>query len=221
MGGFLDDYAGLGNALLDLHEATLEARWLREVPWAVEAVLERFWEDDQGAFFDAAAGGEELVVRPRDAMDNPTPSGTSLATELLLRGALVLARDDWRGVAGRALAREAGAVERYPLAFGSLLSALDFRLSAPVEVAIVGDPAEEATRTLLRTVHARYLPRKAVVGLLPGEKAPLESPLFAGRETLDGRPTGYVCRNYACRRPATDPGELHAHLDRSEEPAPT
>ncbi|HSR41820.1 MAG TPA: thioredoxin domain-containing protein, partial [Longimicrobiales bacterium] len=149
VGGFLDDYAGLGNALLDLHEATLEGRWLKEVPWVIEAVLERFWEDDADLFYDAPAGGEELVVRPRGPMDNPTPSGTSLAVELLLRGALVLGREEWRDVAERALAREAGAMERYPLAFGSLLSALDFSLAAPVEVAIVGDPEEGETRSLL------------------------------------------------------------------------
>jgi len=90
-----------------------------------------------------------------------------------------------------------------------------------VEVAIVGDPAAEATRSLLRTVHRRYLPRKAVAGRPPGEEPPLESPLLEGRKRLEGRPTAYVCRNYACRRPTTDPEELGAQLDRSEEPAPT
>ncbi|HSR41468.1 MAG TPA: hypothetical protein VLL48_04845, partial [Longimicrobiales bacterium] len=70
--------------------------------------------------------------------------------------------------------------------------------------------------------HGRYLPRKAVAGRAPGDEegAPVKSPLLEGREALDGRPTAYVCRNYACRRPTADPDELEEQLDRSEEPAP-
>ncbi len=85
--GFLEDYAGLGNALLTLHGATLEPRWLREAREVLDLMLELFWDPHQGAFFDTPRDGEDLIFRPRDIPDKATPSGHSLAVELLVRGA--------------------------------------------------------------------------------------------------------------------------------------
>ncbi|NNM05332.1 MAG: thioredoxin domain-containing protein, partial [Gemmatimonadetes bacterium] len=82
---FLEDYAGLGNALLTLYEATLDPRWLAEGRELAGQVIDLFWEEEEGVFFDSPKDGEKLVVRPREAMDNATPSGNSLAIELLLR----------------------------------------------------------------------------------------------------------------------------------------
>ena len=76
---FLEDYAGLGNALLSLYEADLDDRWLTESKTLADQILDLFWDEEDGLFFDAARDGEELVVRPREAMDNATPSGNSLA----------------------------------------------------------------------------------------------------------------------------------------------
>jgi len=211
--GFLDDWAGLGNALLDLHEATLEPRWLEPVEWIVEGVLQRFWEEGEGVFYDAPSDGEPLVVRPRDPMDNPTPSGSSLAAELLLRASLLTGKEGWAEVAGRALSRSAPSVERYPLAFGAHLSALLFHRVPPVEVALVGTREDEGTAALLATLHRRYLPRRLVVGRSPEEELPLESPLLTGRGAREGRATAYVCRAYACRAPATSAEALARRLE--------
>ena len=89
--GFLDDYASLGNALLTLHGATLERRWLDAAVALCHEVVKRFWDDSSGTVFDTDADAETLIVRPRDPMDNPAPSGSSLAAELLLRVARITA----------------------------------------------------------------------------------------------------------------------------------
>ena len=114
---------GLGNALLTLYETTLEPRWLEEAKHLAEQVLELFWEEEDGLFFDSPVDGEKLVVRPREAMDNATPSGNSLAVELLLRVSGVLR--------GRRVPEDcracpcpgAGGASRFPSAFGRFLSA--------------------------------------------------------------------------------------------------
>ena len=209
--GFLEDHASLGLALLALHEATLEPRWLEEALWCAEATLEHFWSEEDGAFYDTADDAEELVIRPRDATDDPSPSGSSLAVELLFRGAVILDRDRWREAARRSLAREAGALERHPLAFGALLGSLDFHLSSPVEVAVTGPRDAEETRKLAAVVHRRYLPNRVVVGRGPEDGPAPDIPLLEGREPGD-RPTAYVCRNYACREPVTEAGELEEQL---------
>ncbi len=209
--GFLEDYAGLGNALLTLHEGSLEPRWLEEARVLADQVLDLFWDDGEGLFFDSPKDGEKLVVRPREAMDNATPSGNSLAVELLLRSHAVFGIEEHRRVAVAALAREAEALARFPSAFGRLLSCLGQSLTPPIEVVLLGKAGHSGLGKLLEVVHDRYLPDRIVVGGDPDHTPPL--PLLEGRGAQGPGATAYVCRNLACSPPLHDPGALERELD--------
>jgi uncharacterized protein YyaL (SSP411 family) len=199
----LDDVAGVGNALLSLHEATLEPEWVPEVERVVEDMLARFWDAHEGVFFDAAVDAEALVVRPREITDNAIPSGNSLSVELLFRAGRLLDRDDWREIAGSALQRDAGAIARWATGFGQLLSALEAELADPIEVVIVGEPGQPATAVLLAAALRPFLPARLVAG---------SGPLVAGKTTVDGRSAAYVCRDRVCGLPVVDPAALTAEL---------
>ena len=215
--GFLDDHGALGNALLTLHEVTLDPRWLHEAKWACDEILDRFWDEDEATLYDAPVDGEALVIRPRDPTDTATPSGTSLAVELLIRLAHVYDKALYRDVGALALERLAGSMRAYPGAFGRLLSALDRSVARPVEVAVVGSRDDPATRSLLSEALRPYLPNRTILGRDPGETLP-GVPLLERRSVIDGRPTAYVCEGYSCRLPVTTPealaNELRATLDR-------
>jgi uncharacterized protein YyaL (SSP411 family) len=203
---FLEDYAGLGNALLTLHEATLEARWLNEARAQTEAILDLFWDAEAGIFYDTPRDGERLILRPRDVMDNATPSGNSMAVELLLRSGRTFGGDRYLEAAKRALGPEAGAMGRYPSAFGRLLSVLASSLDAPLEVVLLGSPGDPGMASMLREAHRPYAPNRVLLG---GEPDALPSlPLLQGRTQRDGRPTAYVCRDFTCSPPIVDPEEL-------------
>ena len=207
IGAFLEDYGALGNALVSLHGATLDPRWLGEIRWACEEVLAHFWDDAGGRFYDTPADGERLVVRPHDPMDNATPSGNSLAAELLLRAGHLFDEERYRNVATRVLERAASTAERYGPAFGRLLSVVDRALADPVEVAIIGARDDPATAGLAAAAQAGFHRNLTVTGSAPGE-AGEDVPLLAGRGLVDGRPAAYVCRRYACRMPVTDPAAV-------------
>ena len=102
----------------------------------------------------------------------------------------------------------ATSMSRYPSAFGNFFCALDFSLSRPKEIAIIGDPLEQATRSLLRKIFGRYLPNK-VVACSPSDGLFL----LKNRSQIDGKPTVYVCENYACRAPVNTPEELESVLE--------
>jgi uncharacterized protein YyaL (SSP411 family) len=210
---FLEDYAGLGNALLTLYEATLEPRWMEEARELAEQVLEFFWEEDEGLFFDSARDGEQLVVRPRDAMDSATPSGNSLALELLLRCSALFGTHRFREMTVRALMAEADAATRFPSAFGHFLSSLSFASGPPLEIVLLGDRNGQGLQDQLSVVHGHYLPSRLVAGGTLEELPPL--PLFEGREPKEGRATAYVCREFACSPPILDPEALAAELGRA------
>jgi uncharacterized protein YyaL (SSP411 family) len=213
LNGYLEDYACVADGLVELYEATFETRWLREAASLADAILGLFWEEAEGAFYDTAADHEELVTRPRDVYDNATPSGNSVAVDVLLKLSVLLEREDYRERAGTVLDNLSGGMVQVPGAFGRLLSALDFYLSTPYEVAIIGEREAPDTKMLLETVYSSYLPNKVVAGSSEkDEEATQLIPLLASRPMRGGRPTAYVCVNYACQSPTTDPAELARQL---------
>jgi uncharacterized protein YyaL (SSP411 family) len=217
--GFLEDYAAVGNALLSLFEADLDPHWLDEARGLADRTLELFWDEEEGLFFDAPRDGEELIVRPREAMDNATPSGNSLAIEFLLRSAAVFGMDHHREVAVRALSREMEVAARFPSAFGRFLSALAVSLSPPLEVVLLGDPESMEMQGFKREALREYLPPRLLIGGNPAHLPPL--PALKGKERQSGEVTAFVCRDFSCTPPISESGSLTTALGESVRPAPT
>ena len=210
---FLEDYAAVGNAILSVYETTLEPRWLDEAIWITERVVELFWDDTGGIFHDGPKDGEVLAVRARDLMDNATPSGNSLAVELLIRSAHLFGEERYRDIAHRVLDREAGLMARFPTAFGRLLGALNQIVSDPVEIAIVGARDDARTLELLRTTLSPYMPNRTIAGKAPGEELSHRLPVLEGRDR-GVEPVAYVCEHYACKAPVSDAIALAEQLGR-------
>ena len=215
--GFLDDVAGLGNACLSLHEATLEAKWLQAAVSLDEEVEARFRDPGDGLLYDAPSDGEPLVIRPREITDSPTPSGTSLAAELRLRLGRVLGDESRIQAARELVARETQSLETFPTGFGRLLAVAGCLVHRPIEVAVVGERTDPSTRALLREAHRPFLPTRVVTGTQPDDLASdaahlNETPLLAGRGLVDGRPAAYICRDFVCGTPSTEPGDVAADL---------
>ncbi|HEX2204713.1 MAG TPA: thioredoxin domain-containing protein [Longimicrobium sp.] len=214
IGAFLEDHALLVDALVAVYEATGDPRWVREAVSLADAMLERFWEAGEGAFYDTANDAEALVVRPRDVFDNATPSGNSAAVMALLRLAELTGEGRYRDVAARVLEGMADVMARVPAGFGHLLCALDFHLSTPTEIAIVGAAEDEATQALVRAASRPYLPNAVLALRRPedGDEAETLVPLLRDRAPIGGRPTAYVCERLACKQPVTDPAALAEQL---------
>ena len=207
--GVLEDYADLADGLLALYEATFDERWFVTARQLAEVIVEQF-SDPDGGFFDTARDHEVLVTRPKDPQDNATPSGGSMATRVLLRLAALTGDAAWRAAAERALASVTPFLERYPTGFAGWLSAAQLVVGGIAELAIVGDPAAVETEALLAVGRAGG--RSGIVTAVSGEPAASAVPLLADRAAIDGRPTAYLCRDFACRLPVTDPAALAAQL---------
>src|SRR2546426_7099712 len=164
VGGYLEDQVAVADGLLSLYAATFDRRWLDEARGLLDEMLVAFWDDAQAGVFDTAVDHEPLVGRPQDVTDNATPSGTSMAVDVLLRAGALLGQDAWVSKAHHTLERLAPTAAKAPLAFGRLLAALDFHLSRAVELAVIGAPAEPRTPQLFEGVRPRFLPDLPVAG---------------------------------------------------------
>ncbi|RME61311.1 MAG: thioredoxin domain-containing protein [Caldilineae bacterium] len=207
---YLEDYASMVRALIALYESTFEMRWLAEAIRLAKLMIAQFGDPQQGGFFQTGVDHEALVVRRKDFIDNATPSGNSLAADALLRLAVLTGNDEYRQQAIRIFQLMAAAMEQQPTGFGRLLCALSAYLQPSREVVIVGEPEAPATQALLREVWSRYLPTTTLALKRPQEETYF--PLFAARTLVEGRPTAYVCENYTCRLPVTEPEALAALL---------
>ena len=210
-GGVLEDHAHLAEGLLALYETTFDERWFTIARGLADRILDRF-ADPAGGFFDTATDHETLITRPKDPQDNAIPSGGAMATTVLLRLAAWTGEGRYREAAERALGTVSPFLVRYPTGFAQWLVAASFAASDVVEVAVVGDAAEAATSELLAPVWSTWRPQQ-VLAVAPADRAAGSGvPLLHDRIAIDGRPTAYVCRNFACSLPVTDAAALVAQL---------
>jgi uncharacterized protein YyaL (SSP411 family) len=221
--GFLEDYSFVADGLVALYESTFDLQWLTAAVELADEMIDLFWDADAGAFYDTGSDHEVLVVRPRDVFDNAQPCGGSVASDLLLRLAVVTGNDDYTEKAVAPMRTLNDLMSRAPAGMGRWLAALDFYLSVPKEIAIIGPVDNPATRQLVDTVFGRYLANRVVVGTdsgkspqppfaKGGQDGAFGLPLLEGRGMVDGKPTAYVCENYACQLPVTDGEALAAQL---------
>ena len=211
LNGYLEDYAFAIDGLLTLHETTLEPRWLLEAIGLGKSIVELFWYRGTCQFFDTGSDHDNLVVRPRDVSDNAIPSGSSAACSVLLRLAVYTGEPGMRDIAVEGIRSARELMVQVPAGSGHWLGGLDFYLSAPREVAIAGDPGDDATRALLTEVYRHYIPNKVVMGVGGGSELS-NLPLARMRERIGGAPTAYVCENYACQLPTREPDVLAKQL---------
>ena len=212
LNGYLEDYGYLIDALLSLYEATFEQRWLADAEALAASMIELFYEADEGVFYDTGSDHERLLFRPRDVFDNATPSGGSSSAMALFRLAVFTGNADYQRAALSSLRSVHDLLTRAPAGFANWLSALDFYLSTPKEIVIIGPPDSQATQALLRVARGRYLPNRALAGA-SSPLADAASPLLEGRELVDGKPTAYVCESYACQLPVATPEALVKQLE--------
>jgi uncharacterized protein len=197
--GYLDDYATVANGLYELHVASGELRWLEEARRLATLALELFADEERGGFFLTPAGGEALVARKKDFDDHPAPSGNSMLAYVLLRLARIYGDDELERQAVSVFRLLHARLARVPSSFGWALCALDLHFSPRREIAIVGPPDAPVARAALRAFDPN-----AVVAFGPAEGVPL----LEGKSLVDGKPAVYVCENFACQRPETDPSAL-------------
>ena len=205
---YLEDYAFLGEALVDLYETSGDARYLRDAERLLEIVVQDFQDAESGSLFNTASDHEQLLLRYREGADGATPSGNAVAAAALERCAHHLGRDDFHTAALRSIRAYGGVIARHPRGFAKSLQVVDRLLEGPVELAFVGEPGSPDFEALRSEVARHFLPNciQTVVHS-GGEGSNEDLPLTRGKSTIEGRATLYICHDFVCTAPVTDPSE--------------
>ncbi|MEM9728113.1 MAG: thioredoxin domain-containing protein [Myxococcota bacterium] len=214
---FLDDYAFVVGACLDLYEATADLRWL-DAALALQGVQDAsHWDPNGGGYFMTANDGETLLVREKPTYDGAVPSGNSIAALNLLRLHDFTGDPAWRDRAEALLVAFGQSVSRAPTAYPKLLAALDYYYDVPREVAIVS-PSAELTKsaTLASVLRSMYVPNKvfSVTDDAKAEAQQARVPWLEGKRAIRDAPTAYVCERGRCDLPTSKPRVFRTQVDK-------
>ena len=208
--GFLEDQSSVALAFLGLYELTFDRSWFDRAKLLTDGLDKWFWDAEHGVFYDTDASHQDLPTRPRDFTDNATPSGNSLACELLVRMSVLTGDADLHRRAVSVLETIGEPMARYPLAFGQALQVADMVVHGAIEVALVSTIREDSVDVLRHAVGLEYVPSRILAG---GDASGIA--LLADRPARDGHPTAYVCRRFTCSAPMVRPEDLRIELRRS------
>jgi uncharacterized protein YyaL (SSP411 family) len=206
----VDDYANLCRAALALHEATGEDACLAQArDWV--AVLDRhYWDGAGDGYFFAADDTGDLIVRTKTAHDAAVPSGNGTLVGVLTRLALLTGEDAYRRRAEAIVGAFAGEVGRNFFPLATLINNAELALK-PVQIVLVGAPADPGFAALRRAVYEVSLPNRVVQAVRTGTALPAGHPAY-GKGLVAGRPAAYVCDGPVCSLPLTEPQVLRERL---------
>jgi uncharacterized protein YyaL (SSP411 family)/aryl-alcohol dehydrogenase-like predicted oxidoreductase len=204
--GVLEDYAYLGEGLIDLYEACGTEKYLSVARDFGEHVIESFQDREHGGFFTTAHEHETLIVRSREAADGATPSGNAVAASMLARLSFHYDRPDFRDAATAAIRAYGKQIARYPKGFAKSLAVVDFLTEGPIELALVGQEEDPGWTMFHQALQEIYLPNR-ILARTNQTGDVVFHPLLAGKTPVNGKTALYICRNFSCQRPLTDPRE--------------
>jgi uncharacterized protein YyaL (SSP411 family) len=213
--GFADDYAFVIQGLLDLYEASFDVRWLKFAIELQETQDRLFFDQEHGGYFSGTGKDASILLRLKEDNDSAEPAASSVAALNLLR--LAQFRDDqrWYERAEKTIDAFSAQIGHFASAMPQMLVALGLSLSKPWQIVIVGKVDSKETRALLKEVHQHFLPNRILLLADSGAgRKYLEEKLEALRamKPVDKKSAAYVCENFACQAPVTDPAALRKLL---------
>ena len=213
--GFAEDYAFLIQGLLDLYEADFDIRWL---VWAgeLQVQMNALFADPKGGYFSTEEGASDILFRMKDDHDGAEPSANSVAAMNLARLARIFDRKEFQHSAARIVGAFHPALDRMPAALPQMLAALDASITEPMQIVVAGQKGQPETEKLLSVIRRRYIPNKVVL-LADGVEGQhwltqhIEALRLIG--PVQGKSAAYVCRNFTCDLPITEPEQLARLLE--------
>ena len=210
LNAYLDDYAYLVNAIVDVFETTGKADYLNFAAELSDYLIDHFWDDRSGNFFFTADDHEKLIIRPKSNYDLSMPSGNSVTANAFLRLYQITQEEKYHKITQKILETQASMAAENPFAFGYLLNVLYLDIQKPTEITILNPQNAE----LVSKLSKKFLPESIIVTIHQEDELNLLSKFsfFAGKEFLTDQTTVFVCKNFSCSLPLTNLTEVEEHI---------
>ena len=202
--GYVDDYVFLIWGLIELYETTYKPLYLKRSLKLNDDLIKYFWDENDGGLFYYGSDSEQLITRPKEIYDGAIPSGNSVATLNFLRLARLIGRSDLEDKANRQFEAFGSSIAQFARGHSFFLSALLYAKSKSKEIVIVGNEKQEASG-MVNIIREEFRPFTSSI-LYSDAHSDLKdlAPFVENYKAIEGKPTAYVCENFACQAPITD-----------------
>ncbi len=193
--GYLEDYATVIQASLDLYEVTLNQKWIERALNLSEYVLSNFSGVESELFYFTSSQDEDLISRSVEFRDNVIPSSNSIMAKNLFRLYHYFDKQEYYEKAQNMSLSVTAEFETYPSGYTNWFDLIYNFKSKYYEIAVVG---ENSIRQV-EEINKKYIPNKLIIG----SKSENNLPLLKNRY-VEGKTLIYVCVNKACKMPTED-----------------
>lgn len=212
---YVDDYAYLIWGLIELYESTYKPKYLKKSLALNQDLIKLFWDNKSGGLFLYGSDSEQLIIRPKELYDGATPSGNSVAALNFIRLARMTGQHELEEKAQNMFSIFGKQVQRMARGYAFFLTAMLFSISKSKDVVLVADSDHADTENMLNVIREDFRP--FTMTLFCSDK--FESikelvPFIENYKTIDGKPTAYICENFACRAPIIDLKEFRKTLQK-------
>jgi len=201
---FLDDYAYLIQALLQLHKISANTDYLVRAKELCEKVIADFSEPE-GYFYYTPEQQTDIIVRKKEVYDGATPSGNSVMAQNLLELGLLFDRKDWQERSYQITKGLSSVAVKYPTSFGVWLASLYQQLAGTKEIVLIGNFERSLSELLAQPLFHSVM----MAAHQPDESFPLLKD-----KTADQELALFLCENYACQRPVFSVNDLLKQLNK-------
>lgn len=206
--GFLDDYAFVISALIEMYGASFEIEYLEKAIKLNNDMFDIFWDDNNGGLFLSGRGNEELIFKSKDAYDGAIPSGNSVAAMNNLRLSKITGNTELEERAEDIFRAFGNSVKNVPTAYSKMLSAFLYSTIPGKQIVIAGKKNNTDTIEMLRTLNQKYNPYTTVALNNGSERIYKTIPYAENELMVENKTTAYICENFTCGIPITDKEEF-------------
>ena len=210
LNAYLDDYAYLTNAVVDMFEITGELKHLEFAIKLSDYLVEHFWDEKNASFFFTADNHEKLIIRPKSNYDLSMPSGNSVAANAFLRLYHITQEEKFHKITQKILESQAVMASENPFAFGYLLNVLYLAIKKPTEITILNTENHE----LIDILNKKFIPESIMVQIDTKSKLDSLSKLlfFTGKQFSQSETNVFVCKDFSCSLPLTNIEDVEENL---------
>ncbi len=215
--GIAEDYAFFTQGLIDLYESDGDPGWLELALDLTDIQTAEFHDKVHGGYFMTADSDDDhLIVRVKEENDSVMPSANAVSACNLIRLSRYLNREDLHQMAEGAIAYFFDKINRFPEAMPQMLVALQMHLTAPVQIVIVSEKPSETAEAMARSARSAFIPGKMIIKMDDDEtrrRMTRHLPFVEAMKPVGGLSAAYVCNDFSCKAPITDPDEFKKILD--------
>ena len=210
LNAYLDDYAYLTNAVVDMFEITGELKHLEFAIKLSNYLIEHFWDEKNASFFFTADNHEKLIIRPKSNYDLSMPSGNSVAANAFLRLYHITQEEKFHKITQKILESQAAMASENPFAFGYLLNVLYLAIKKPTEITILNTENHQ----LIDILNKKFIPESIMVQIDIKSKLDSLSKLlfFTGKQFPQNETNVFVCKDFNCSLPLTNIEDIEENL---------